>query len=512
MNKKNIIKFLLMALPVLLLTSCLKDQEDIFPDSASARVSKYLANAKQVLTSAENGWVLDYFPDRNQSYGGYSYTLKFDDENVSVYCELADDEKEAITSTYTLKNEDGPVLMFDTYNEYMHFFATPTGSSGSGGYEAYDGDFIFIIMNISEDGNTIKLKGNRSGNILYMHKLSTTPAEYQTTLRTFVDNLVFDKAAGVINGANDTLYINANRRSIQIQTPDSLITAPFCFDADGFTLYEPIKIGDKEVKVFKYNESAGSFTAVENADVTFTGLLIPDIVINNVGDAITTGNDAAEFSYTFNLADQFDYSTDVDWITVSASGKNLTINVAENNTGNARSGHVIVEVGGEEAYITVSQMEVTDLVGTYIMTGIDSDDAPIQYATTVTKTDGADNEYALTFYYPNRNYPQTIIMTWNEDETRFELQSGQSLGRLGQYYSFLCFIDGGFSYWTSTSKSYTAYIIPSLNDEGKAVLYVGGNFGSNEVGGLCILVGTDPAIENQLGWYEAFMNLAFIKQ
>ena len=73
-------------------------------------------------------------------------------------------------------------------------------------------------------------------------------------------------------------------------------------------------------------------------------------------------------------------------------------------------------------------------------------------------------------------------MTWNEAETRFELQSGQSLGRLGQYYSFLCFIDEEFSYWTSTSKSYTAYIIPSLNQNGQAVLSLGGAFSGIDIG------------------------------
>ena len=66
MNKKNIFIYFLLALP-LMLTSCLKDQEDLIEDSASARTSKYLANVQQVLTSSENGWVLNYIPDRNHS-------------------------------------------------------------------------------------------------------------------------------------------------------------------------------------------------------------------------------------------------------------------------------------------------------------------------------------------------------------------------------------------------------------------------------------------------------------
>jgi hypothetical protein len=171
MNKKNIFIYLLLALP-LLLTSCLKDQEDLFTDSASARTTKYLAEVQDVLTSAENGWLLNYYPDREQSYGGAVYTLQFDDEQVTVSSEIAGDPNYTETSTYILNNEDGPVLMFDTYNQLMHYFATPSGSSGAGGYEAYDGDFIFIILGISEDKNTITLKGNRSGNIMYMHRMT----------------------------------------------------------------------------------------------------------------------------------------------------------------------------------------------------------------------------------------------------------------------------------------------------------------------------------------------------
>ena len=110
MNKKNIFIYLLLALP-LMLTSCLKDQEDVFSESASARTVKYLENAKKVLTSSNNGWVLNYYPDRDLSYGGYVYTLKFGQENVEVFSELASDVEPSKTSLYTLKNEDGPVLI-----------------------------------------------------------------------------------------------------------------------------------------------------------------------------------------------------------------------------------------------------------------------------------------------------------------------------------------------------------------------------------------------------------------
>lgn len=363
--KKNIFIYLLLMLPALLMTSCMKDQEDLFDKSASIRSAEYLENARKVLTSAEYGWVLDYFPHSSQTYGGYSYTLKFDEQNVTVSTEFADDVTETLTTTYVLDNEDGPSIAFDTYNDYLHYFATPHAASGAGGYEAYGGDFIFIIMDISEDNNTITLKGNRSGNILYMHRLTESIVEYQEKLAAFVGDLVFDKAAGVIDGKEYTMLFNPDDRHITVVSSEEGaedIEAPFCYDKDGFTLYEPVTIGGKKVQHFKYNEAEGSFTAVEDNSVVLTGLLVPSIVINNVGEEVVIGNPAKTLQYRFNLADKFTYTPDVDWITVNVEGKNLTITVTENTGVVERSGNITVEVDGQTATITIYQVPVSGLL------------------------------------------------------------------------------------------------------------------------------------------------------
>ena len=361
--KKKLFAYILMMLPALLMTSCLKDQDDKFSESASERVANYLSKTKEVLTSSEQGWVLDYFPDREQSYGGYSYTLKFDDQNVTACWELSEDERESITTTYTLDNEDGPVLVFDTYNEFLHFFSTPSGKTGAGGYEAYDGDFIFIIMDISEDQNTITLKGNRSGNIMYMHRLDESIEDYQTTLREFTDNLVFNTAVCDLDGEEYTMSLMIDDRYINIEDSEGgTIEAPFCFDKDGFTLYEPITIGNSEVKSFKYNEEEGTFTAVEDNSVVFTGLLIPSIVTDKVGEDIVIGNPAKTLEYTFNLADKFTYTSNDDWITVNVDGKNLTINVAQNTAGEERTGTITVEANGQIATISITQVPVNKML------------------------------------------------------------------------------------------------------------------------------------------------------
>ena len=96
--------YVLMILPALLLQSCLKDQEDIFDTPSSIRMQELLDNAKKVLTSSEEGWAFDYYPDRNLAYGGYAYTVKFDNQKVTVGSELAPGTFES--SLYKLTNDN----------------------------------------------------------------------------------------------------------------------------------------------------------------------------------------------------------------------------------------------------------------------------------------------------------------------------------------------------------------------------------------------------------------------
>jgi len=292
MKKNNIILFLLMALPTLLLTSCLKDQEDLFSESASQRTTNYMANVKRVLTGAENGWLLNYVPDRETSYGGYCYTMKFDEETATVFSEFAPDAKPSTTSTYVLNNEDGPVLTFDTYNDQMHIFATPHGSSGAGGYEAYDGDFIFIIMDISEDENTITLKGNRSGNVMYMHRLTNdTPEGYIQKIKTVKKAMPYKNYEINLNGNTVTGFYS--RSQIETLTgiqkaggkfiftytegeTEQKVETPVMVTPEGIRFMDDVEILGRSFTGLKYaGTAAESFTDLTDESIVFQSVVMP---------------------------------------------------------------------------------------------------------------------------------------------------------------------------------------------------------------------------------------------
>lgn len=158
------------ALLSITLSSCLKNQEDIFSEDPSTRLDKRLLECQEVLCSAEYGWAMDYYPDRNIAYGGWVYAMSFTPEKVTVTAELAPGQSE--TTYYKMTDDNGPILSFDTYNTLMHYFATPSSLH----YEARDGDFEFLIMDIKPD--LITLRGNRTGNTIYLHRLNRDIIDY----------------------------------------------------------------------------------------------------------------------------------------------------------------------------------------------------------------------------------------------------------------------------------------------------------------------------------------------
>lgn len=84
-------------------------------------MDKALKSYKEILSSSTNGWLLEYYPEKNQSYGGYSYVLKFTSSKVEAFIELADAESSE-ESLYQLIADDGPVISFDMYNSFLALF------------------------------------------------------------------------------------------------------------------------------------------------------------------------------------------------------------------------------------------------------------------------------------------------------------------------------------------------------------------------------------------------------
>lgn len=264
--------FCCVALLAFTLQSCSNKEEEIFEESPSARLQALMDKTQATLVSSENGWVMDYFPDRDLSYGGFLYILKFNKQSVEAYCELSDDLSESIESLYKLSNDDGAVLSFDSYNEFLHFFATPS----SGRYEAYDGDFEFKIMKVEDD--LITLKGKRSGNAIYLHRLKEEPVQYLEKCVETSENIFAPKASGTYGGTAIDAFVDPDVRYITIYLNGGEYGQYFLPTPTGVRFVEPLEINGATISELSYNNIKFIFSGTDSngANIQFTCALPDD--------------------------------------------------------------------------------------------------------------------------------------------------------------------------------------------------------------------------------------------
>lgn len=267
---KKAIVYLLMALSVVLTTSCLKDQEDVFALPSSNRIQNYIGNTQEILTSSQEGWVFECFPHSSQNYGGYSFVVRFTDDTVYVRGEL-DGNTDEYTSFYSFGSNSGPVLSFDSYNEMLHYFATPS----SGLYEAYGGDPQYLVLDVSEDQNVITLKGLRSGSLSYLRRLpaGVDGQTYLDSVMTVSNAMNFKNLEVIYDG--DTLVGSIKNRNLTVVVNDSVSeTVPFVYTLSGMKFYKPLDVFGQEVTGVNYAKDATEF-AGENTTVMFVPVIPP---------------------------------------------------------------------------------------------------------------------------------------------------------------------------------------------------------------------------------------------
>ena len=265
--KNNILKLLLLLLPLFVFQSCMKDQDDVFDEPSSLRMQKALDNTRKVLRESEKGWLIDYYVGDNQKYGGYAFTVKFDSLTCTASSELSAD---TATSYYKLTTDDGPVLTFDTYNTVLHALATPSADN----YEGSHADYEFIIL--SADSNEVVLKGKKTGSIMKMHPLTETSSAYLSRVDSLVGNFVINGASGTVDKTSLDMLVSIDNRQIEYSSSnDSTISGftAFTITDKGVRLYEPITVGGKKLQNFTFDANKTTLTCTDASDVTLQGTL-----------------------------------------------------------------------------------------------------------------------------------------------------------------------------------------------------------------------------------------------
>ena len=299
MNKIFKLSLLLLALPMLM-TSCLKNDDEVFGESASKRLQKALEEARTVLRSSEKGWVMDYYVGDDSSNGGYAFVVKFDSLTVTASSELT---KGASTSYYKLTTDNGPVLTFDTYNDVFHALATPSQSN----YEGKHADYEFQIVSATPE--LVVLRGRRTNNYVYLHPLTTTPEEYLAKVADTEKKFIVASLSTDVDGKNVSADFDINNRQASFySTTDSTFSksCAFTFTDTGIRLSSAVDAYGKTLSDFSYEPETMTFTSNDKGSeqLAIKGSLPADYVYYN--------QIAGDYVFTFQLQESEESTKLVD--------------------------------------------------------------------------------------------------------------------------------------------------------------------------------------------------------
>ena len=289
---------LLIGLFAATMVACSRDEESLFDKSAAERAQEAIETAFDVLTSAENGWEVAYFPNLETSSKGYNMVWKFNaNGKVSATAKNSTTTMNKMmtdsASTWAVKSDYGPILTFDTYNDVIHAFSDPQ-NNGAG----LLGDYEFLILKATPE--VVILKGKKHSAYSVMRPMKTTNLEaYFAACEKMQSYLFGNNNVATLNQGEEKMYLyKGSEGQFQSAAYGSKLVAeaatyhPVCSTEDGIIvstgfgeeLHEHIFLYDS-VKGELVGE-AGSVMNAGNLNVLFSSYFTDNAygwVIDTVG-------------------------------------------------------------------------------------------------------------------------------------------------------------------------------------------------------------------------------------
>lgn len=282
---KNDIRYITLgtALAVIALAGCTGMQEkDLFEESPALRIENSADKLKEILVSAPNGWVMQYYTGDGVSvFEGFNLFARFENSGKVTIAGnhrfLRDGNKDKYTeasSLYELLREEGLVLSFNTWNDVLtpfvdpvSFWAAPENLYKDG--EGMMGDQNLVVTSMSQ--SEIKLRGERyRGNV----RLIRADRDWETyisdteEMKNMITNDKIDTY--YLTAGNELLYCVGLRKgryrlSEKIDNYLKNDSLSCCFTPTGFYNEEPDTIAGHIFQEFKLNEDG---SALVNEDGT----------------------------------------------------------------------------------------------------------------------------------------------------------------------------------------------------------------------------------------------------
>lgn len=282
--KKNTTLYILICSLLFIFTGCENEVDSIFSESSIERLEKQKKETREKLESAENGWLLEYYPDENAE--GVNLFLKFNkSDEVEIACRhyMFNNVLVSDISLFRMISDYGPVLSFDTYNEVLHLFSDP-GLKPEG--VGFGGDYEFRIMDNTND-DTIVLRGKKR--------------DIELVLTRFPSDITWEQYCDRVSGMDELLFTNADQ-TFSLQTSENSyivicleadayghyehaftftkenaeiedipLRVPYVVTATGVSLVSPVTIDKHTFQRFQLNEEKTALISMEDPSIAFAG-------------------------------------------------------------------------------------------------------------------------------------------------------------------------------------------------------------------------------------------------
>ncbi len=296
---KSFSAYLMLCLLTLSVFSCDRKEEDVFEQSSSERISEVANKVRKQLTSAKYGWILNYVPNSQQLFGGYTMAVQFGNDGFAVITseEMFAKDKQGYNlpivwskGMYQIEEDSSITLNFDTGNAALDFFAKPGTNNGLGTGKGFEGDYEFMVMK-SDNPDVILLKGKKSFNLMELRRAKEPLAQYMGKVRYIKEQAFssalfsrkhFDAFVGKVGGQEvafspkedgSNVYIMNSTKKTDDKATEGVFRnepLPFFYTTTGVEFLKPIA----GIKGFTWSEAEECFLA-QNGD-KFVGRKDPD--------------------------------------------------------------------------------------------------------------------------------------------------------------------------------------------------------------------------------------------
>ena len=281
------ILFILISIPFLFLVACTGEEKEIYSGNSNKRLTEEEEACCKDLQGAENGWIMEYFPNTSFLYGGYQLIVSFDEDGMATFSAekaVSGDNTRKESGMYTLKHENGILLAFDTYNKIFHKFSDPQ-SDGVG----FGGDYEFYIM--EHNSSQIILKGKKTNQRIEMRKLSSdiSWSEYLSgidKMASLVDTKYLDM---LLNGESISMLAKSSSArcfNLSYTVNDKVETKlmSFILTADGAKCANPVTIGGTTIESLKWDDAERKLVFKDDKNTIEIGTLPINRIFNQTTD------------------------------------------------------------------------------------------------------------------------------------------------------------------------------------------------------------------------------------